>query len=82
MSQDHLFYEKEIVRVREQERIKKILTKYQNEPLSDELKEKIYNDLVEERHKGNISIPFQLNVKKDASAAHPPYIEVLLDTRV
>jgi hypothetical protein len=82
MSEAHLFYGKEIVREKQQEFIQQILHKYRNEKASEELKEKIYNDLFAEQHKGNITIPFKVLFKKDETGTHPPCIEVLLDTRV
>jgi hypothetical protein len=82
MSEKHLFYDKEIVRQKQHEYIQALLEKYKNDPVTDELKQKIYDELCEERFKGNISIPFQIIVKRDNSGIHHDYIEVLLDTRV
>lgn len=82
MSENHLFYEKEIVREEQQTYINSILEKYKNEAVTDELKQRIYDDLCRERYLGNITIPFKLIVKRDNSGVHHDYIEVLLDTRV
>ncbi|MFT4554275.1 MAG: hypothetical protein ACI9S8_002925 [Chlamydiales bacterium] len=82
MSENHLFYEKEIIREDQQRYIEKILEKYKLEPVTDELKQRIYDDLSRERYLGNITIPFKIIEKRDNSGVHHPYIEVLLDTRV
>ena len=76
------FYGKDIYRDREEEYIEQILKKYKREPVSLELKEKIWNELMREKHLGNITIPFKVTMRKDAAKQYPPQIEVILDTKV
>jgi hypothetical protein len=82
MSGDHLFYEQKVDRDANQELINKILEKYKSEPPTEALKEKIYNDLHQEKSLGNITIPFGIVLKKDPTGIHAPFIEITLDTRV
>lgn len=82
MSSNHLFYEKEVVRDDEQKYINNLLSKYKNEPASDELKEKIWNELMYEKHLGNITIPFKIAMNRDPDGLYPDAIEIILDTRI
>lgn len=79
---EHPFYGHEIIRRQEQEYIKKLLSKYQQEPVSDELKKKVWDDLQREKHLGRITIPFKLAVRRDPYGKFPDLIEVILDTKV
>ena len=79
---DHAFYGQTIARKQQEEFIKKLLAKYRDEPYSEELKEKVYEELMWEKHLGNLTIPFKVFVRRDPSNNYPPHIEVLLDTRV
>lgn len=79
---EHPFYGTEIVRGQEQEYIKKILKKYNKEPVTEELKAKIWDELQMEKYKGNIKIPFKVVLRRDASKKYPDCIEVILDTKV
>lgn len=76
------FYDKPILRDLEQDFIKKVLEKYQNEPVTDELMKKIWDELQMEKNKGALTIPFLLAMRKDPSGKYPEYIEVILDTKV
>lgn len=78
----HPFYDVEIVRRQEQEYIQNLLRKYKDEPVTDELKKKIWDELMWEKHLGNIKIPFKLVTRKDATGKFPSYLEVILDTKV
>lgn len=82
MSENHLFYEKQIVRDDEEEKIDAILSKYKNEKATPELRDKIWNDIMTARHMGQISIPVKVHLKQDPENKFPDYIEVALDTRV
>jgi hypothetical protein len=82
MSHDHPFYGKDIIRDQEQRHIQRILAKYRNEPVTDELKQKVWDELMMEKHLGMITIPFKLAMRKDPSAKFPSYLEVILDTKV
>ncbi len=64
----------------EQATIERILAKYRLEPVSEELKKTIYNDLVAAKADGKISIPFKVVMRK--ADAQRDYIEVVLDTKV
>ncbi|CCB91244.1 putative uncharacterized protein [Waddlia chondrophila 2032/99] len=78
----HPFYGKEIYRDREEKYIKRLLKKYRKEPATEELKEKIWNELMWEKHLGNITIPFKVVIRKDSSNQYPEIVEVILDTKV
>lgn len=81
-SHSHPFYGSDILRHQEQDYINNLLLKYKDSPPSEELKKKIYDELHHEKHLGNIKIPFKVILKKDPSRKRPPYIEVMLDTKV
>lgn len=76
------FYGHEIVRRNEQEYIKTLLKKYQNEEVNDMLKQKVWDELQMEKHYGRITIPFKLAVRLDPTGKYPNRIEVILDTKV
>jgi hypothetical protein len=76
------FYGKEIDPGVEQKIIEKILSKYRQSPVSEELKKTIYGELTAAKQRGDITIPFKVVMRKDASGKHREYIEVILDTKV
>lgn len=78
----HPFYGREIIRRQEQEYIKRLLEKYQSEPVTDELKKKVWDLLQTEKHLGRITIPFKLAVRRDPYGKFPDMIEIILDTKV
>lgn len=80
--EDHPFYGKIIVRRSQQEYIQNLLKKYQNLPINEELKKKVWDELQMEKYRGNITIPFKMAVRMDPYGKFPPAIEVILDTKV
>ncbi len=80
--EEHPFYGVEILPDQEQAYIRKILLKYRNEPVTDELKAKIWDELQMEKYDGRIKIPFKVVMKKDFFRKFPDTIEVILDTKV
>lgn len=78
----HYFYDKPIFPRHEQAHIEKILHKYRNDKVDDTLKQKIWDDLIREKHKGHISIPFKVITRYDPSGKFPERIEIILDTKV
>jgi hypothetical protein len=76
------FYDVDIYRRQEQDYIKKLLSKYKNEPVNDELKKKVWEELQREKYLGNVKIPFKVVIRKDATGKFPDAIEVILDTKV
>lgn len=76
------FYGKEIIRRKEQEYIHHLLKKYKDESPTEELKAKIWDELQMEKHKGSITIPFKVVMRRDIYKKYPDYIEVILDTKV
>lgn len=80
--EEHPFYGTEIYRNQEQEYIRKLLAKYQNDPVNDELKKKIWDELQWEKHLGNIKIPFKVVIRQDSTGKFPSRIDVILDTKV
>ena len=79
---EHPFYGTEILRNKEQAHINALLSKYKNEPATEELKAKIYDELQMEKHFGRIKIPFKVYLKNDPTGKFPNYVEVVLDTKV
>jgi hypothetical protein len=78
----HLFYDHPIVRNRQQEYINSLLKKYKKLPATEELKQKIWDELQNEKSLGNITIPFKIALRKDPSKKFPDFIEIILDTKV
>lgn len=81
-NQGHPFYGYVIIRNREQEYIENLMKKYKNEPVNDALKQKVWDELQQEKFLGNITIPFKIATRIDPSGKFPDYIEVILDTKV
>lgn len=79
---EHPFYGYEIIRRSQQEYIQELLKKYRQEPVTDELKKKIWDELQMEKHLGHVTIPFKVVIRRDAYGRFPDYIEVILDTKV
>ena len=79
---EHPFYGSDILRSREQGYIKSLLKKHKGKPVTDELKKEIYDELQSEKHAGKIKIPFKIALRRDPDGKFPPYIEVILDTKV
>ena len=80
--EEHPFYGHVILRRNEQEYIRELLKKYQNEPVTDELKKKVWDELQMEKHYRRITIPFKLAVRRAPYGDFPDTIEVILDTKV
>lgn len=80
--QDTPFYDIDIIRRQEQIYIKQILSKYKSEPVTEELKAKIWEELQMEKYLGHIKIPFKVTLRRDATKKFPDYIEIILDTKV
>ncbi len=80
--EEHPFYGIEIVRNQEQEYIKNLLKKYRHEPVTDELKSKIWEELQMEKYHQRVTIPFKVVLRRDAMRKFPDYIQVILDTKV
>ena len=76
------FYGKPVLRHREQDYIQNILKKYRFDPVDDDLKKKIWDELQMEKHLGNITIPFKVVLRLDPSKKFPDYVEVILDTKL
>lgn len=76
------FYDVEVIREREAEYIRDKLKKYRNDPVTEGLKEKIWEELQMEKHLGKITIPFKVVMRSGPSKKFPDYIEVILDSKV
>lgn len=79
---EHSFYGIEVIRRREQAYIKNLLKKYRHEPVTDELKAKIWDELQMEKYHGRLIIPFKIVMRRDSFKKFPDYIEIILDTKV
>lgn len=76
------FYGKEIDPASEKQVIEKILSKYRCEPVSADLKKRIYNELSQAKETGLITIPFKIVFHEGTESFRPPCIEVILETKV
>lgn len=76
------FYGRDIYGSREQEYIRQLLKKYRHEPVTDELRKKIWDELQMEKHCGRIAIPFKIATRRDPTGRFPNFIEIILDTKV
>ena len=81
-SHDHPFYGHVIIRREQEEYIKSLMQKYQHEPVNEELKKKVWDELQMEKHYGRITIPFKLAVRMDPYGKFPDLLEIILDTKV
>ena len=81
-SHEHPFYGYVIIRRKQEEYINSLMHKYQHEPVSEDLKKKVWNELQMEKHLGRITIPFKLAVRRDPYGKFPDLLEVILDTKV
>lgn len=79
---EHPFYGLEIIRSNQQAYIQEFLKKYKDEPVNEELKKKIWEDLQMEKFYGRVIIPFKVTLRRDINGLFPDYIEVILDTKV
>ena len=79
---EHPFYGQTIVRQNQEDYVKSLMLKYQDEPISEELKKKIWNELQMEKHYGRLTIPFKMAVRRDPYGKFPDKIEIILDTKV
>lgn len=79
---EHPFYGINISRRQEQAYIQNLLKKYRHEPVTEELKAKIWDELQMEKYHGRINIPFKVVMRRDALRKYPDCIEVILDTKV
>ena len=79
---NHPFYGHVIIRRTQEEYIKNLMKKYQKEPVNEELKKKVWDELQMEKYLGNITIPFKLAVRMDPYGKFPDLLEVILDTKV
>ena len=79
---EHPFYGHHILREREQEYIKQLLAKYRDQPVTEELKQQIYDELMMEKYHGRLTIPFRVVTRRDVYGKYREFIEVILDTKV
>ena len=79
---EHPFYDQEIVRDDQEAYIEALMKRFKGREVNDELKKEIWNELQNQKHKGNITIPFKMATRKDPTGKFPDYIEVILDSKV
>lgn len=83
MSQEtHPFYGKQIVRREQNELIEEMVKKFRHLPANEELKGKIWEELQLAKYRGEITIPFQVALRRNPPGDFPDYIEIILDTKV
>jgi len=78
----HPFYGFNIISRNEKDKVEEILKVFKDEPVTEELKKKIWDKLQMARHEGVISIPFKVVMRRDSTHKFPEHIEVILDTKV
>ena len=76
------FFGKEINPDAEQKKIEQVLQKYRLEEPTEILRNKIYAEMVTLKETGEVTIPFQVVLRKEIFEKHRAYIEILLDTKV
>lgn len=81
-SHEHPFYGHVIIRRKEEEYIKFLMQKYQDLPVDESLKQKVWEELQMEKHLGRVTMPFKLAIRKDPYGKFPNLLEVILDTKV
>lgn len=79
---EHPFYGYDIIRREQQEYINKLLEKYRHEPISEDLKKKVWDELQMQKYLGKVTIPFKMAVRRDPYGRFPDVIEIILDTKV
>ena len=79
---EHHFYDKPIIRSREQQKIKELLEEFKECAPDESLKEKIWEKLQKARHEGVLSIPFKVVLRQASTPSSKRSIEVILDTKV
>lgn len=80
--EEHPFYGYDIIRRQEKKYIEDLLKKYRDEPVTEELKKKVWDELQMEKYHGRVKIPFKLAIRKDPTGKFPDRLEVILDTKV
>ena len=76
------FYGIDIIRRTEEETVRKILQQFKNEPVTDELKKRIWDELQKAKFEGTLKMPFKVVMRRDRTRKYPEYVEVILDTKV
>jgi hypothetical protein len=79
---EHPFYGMHIIKRTQKEYIEKLMEKYKNDSVNDELKKKVWDELQMEKYHGRITIPFKIAVRLDPTGKFPDYIEIILDTKL
>lgn len=82
MSHNTPFYGKDIYRGQEQELIEEVVSKYRTEEPTEELKAKVWEELMLLKYEDKIRIPFQMVMRDDPTGKYPKTIEVILDSKV
>ncbi|MEC7839027.1 MAG: hypothetical protein VX777_03190 [Chlamydiota bacterium] len=78
----HPFYGKDIISRNEHEKVEEILREFKGEPVTEELKKRIWDKLQMAKHQGIITIPFKVVMRRDRYKKYPDRVEVILDTKV
>lgn len=76
------FYGHDIYRDREEAYVKNLLSKYKNDRVTEELKQKIWDELQIAKHEGKVTIPFKVVMRRDIYGKYPEHVEIILDTKV
>lgn len=79
---EHPYYGRHIYRNQQQDYISALLKKFADHPVNDDLKKKVWEELMHEKEAGRLTIPIKLSLRRDATGKFPPYLEIILDTKV
>ncbi len=82
MSEHRPFYGKTIIPRQEQSYLNALLEKFKGRKPDESLQKDIFDALQKAKHEGALTIPFKVALRKDPTRKHPPFVEVILDTKV
>lgn len=80
--EEHPFYGFNIICRDQQAYINRLLSKYNRDPVTEELQKRIWEELQRAKNEGRVTVPFKVVMRRDAAGKYPDYIEVILDTKV
>ena len=76
------FYGRPIHKDLEQEKVRRLLKKYDDLSVTEELQKRIWDELTTAKEKGEIAIPFKVVLRRGTAGHYPDTIEVILDSKL
>jgi hypothetical protein len=80
--EEHPFYGFDILRKRQEDLIRTLLSKFKGRNADEALQKDIWDELQTAKKDGKVTIPFKVVLRRDAYRRYPTYVEVILDTKV